>query len=292
MRINFTPKFLAGLAFILLAAAACTLGIGLTPAPAFPSPLPITPGFPTSSCPTELPTPPQVITVVPSDTPPADTVPAPTEASTQAPISPTATTPRLTMGPGRTVVYADGSLATNSAATYLVGAKAGQFMMVMINSANQTLYLQIQAPNQSFLVSPGDKKNYWQGTLPMGGDYLVTVVAGGSGGNYDLSVTIPAQIVFKAGAVSASAQASVAAHGITTFLLRALQGQTMTVKVTSPSADVFLTIYGLQDGQPYVRSVTGSTSASIKLPSTQDYVIQCVSTGEAAEDISVDFTVK
>jgi hypothetical protein len=197
------------------------------------------------------------------------------------------------MGPGRTVVYADSSVAAGGSTSYRVGALAGQYLMAMINSANQYLYLRIQSPDGSYLVTPDKRLNYWQGSLPAGGDYLVSVIApGDSGGNFTLSITIPVRIVFKAGAVSASAQASVAAHGITTFLLRALSGQTMTVKVTSPSSDVFLTIYGLEDGNPYVRSVTGQTSASLKLPTTQDYVIQCVSTGEAAEDIGVDFTVK
>jgi len=288
MQMKVRSQFLSVLAFILLATAACTLGVELTPAPVFPSPLPITPGFPTTTGHTALPTPPAVITVLPTAAPPTETLPVPTAVPTVPVVSP----PRLSMEPGRTVVFADGSLAQNGVSSYLVGASAGQFMMAMINSAVQTMVLQIQAPDGSLLVAANDKMNYWQGALPADGDYLVSVTASGDGGNFDLSVTIPARIVFKAGAVSASSQGTVAAHGITTYLLRALQGQTMSVKVTSPSADVFLTIYGLQDGNPYVRSVTGSTSASFKLPSTQDYVIQCVSTGEAAEDISVDFTVK
>ena len=288
MRVRKKIRYLSVLAFLLLATAACTLGVDLTTAPVFPSPLPITPGFPTTTGPTALSTPPMVITVLPTAAPPADTLPAPTAA----PTVPIASPPRLSMEPGRTVVFAGGSLAQNGVTSYLVGASAGQFMMAMINSAVQTMVLQIQAPDGSLLVAANDKKNYWQGALPADGDYLVSVTASGAGGNFDLSVTIPARIVFKAGAISASAQGTVAAHGVTTYLLRALQGQTMSVKVTSPGADVFLTIYGLQDGNPYVRSVTGQTSASFKLPSTQDYVIQCVSTGEAAEDISVDFTVK
>ena len=83
--------------------------------------------------------------------------------------------------------------------------------------------------------------------------------------------------------------AKVGANGITTFLMRALQDQTLNVKIISTVGDVFLTIYGLQDGQPYIRSVTGQTSYSFKLPATQDYVIQCVNTGSKSEDLIVTF---
>ncbi len=287
---NKIGRSLIGLSLVLLAGAACTLGVELTPSPSFPTPLQITPFFPTDAGPTLLPLPQlsPAPSLEPTLAPATETAPA----LTTAPTAPAEAGTRLIMGPGRTVVYADDNFAGGATTTYLVGAQAGQFMMAMINSANQTLALQIQAPDGSSLVTASQKLNYWQGTLPLDGDYRVAVVADSSGGSFDLSVTIPARITFKSGAVSASATGSVAAHGITTYLLRALQGQTMSVKVTSPSADVFLTIYGLEDGNPYVRSVTGQTSATLKLPTTQDYVIQCVSTGEAAEDIAVNFTVK
>ena len=289
---------LAGWAFILLAVISCNLNSSLTPSPVFPTALPVTPYSPTAAPTSPLPTV-ELTPAQPTDTPlPTAVPPLPTAAPATLPPAPTATTApflagtRLNMGRGRTVAYADSSVAAGGSAGYLVGAGAGQFMMAMINSANQTLYLQIQAPDGSTLVSAGDKKNYWQGTLPADGDYLVSVVSSGSAGDFTLSVIIPARVVFAAGATSASMNATVGAHDITTFLMRALQGQILSVKIISTVGDVYLTIYGLQDGQPYIRSVTGATSYSFTLPSTQDYVIQCVNTGDKSEDLIVNFSAK
>jgi len=287
---------LIGWTFILLMAVSCTLNSNLGPTLVFPSPMPVTPfpptaSEPTASLPTVQPTAAFTDTLSATDAtavlPPAATEINPPPAATA--VNPQLTGTRLSMGKGRTVVYADSSVAAGGSASYLVGAGAGQVLMAMINSANQTLYLQILAPDGSLLVSASAQKNYWQGTLPSNGDYQVSVVSSASAGDFDLGVTIPARVVFDPGAVSATMNATVGANGITTFLMRALQGQTLTVNVTSTVGDVFLTIYGLQDGQPYVRSVTGQTSYTFKLPATQDYVIQCVNTGNKSEDLIVVF---
>jgi hypothetical protein len=284
--------------FLILGAAACNLNVGLTPSPEFPTPLPITP-FPQTKAagtlPAETAQPTALLPTVsqPTLASPTHTPPAGANTPTTPPPAATAGVPagaiRLLMGAGRTVVYADSTVAAGSTINYVVGAAAGQFMMTMLSSANQSLYVQVKAPDGSLLVSAAAKKNYWQGSLPLKGDYLVSVVSSGSAGDFDLGVTIPARVVFDAGAVSETMNATVGANGITTFLLRGQQDQTLSVKIISTVGDVFLTIYGLQDGQPYVRSVTGQTSYSFKLPSTQDYVIQCVNTGNKSEDLIVTF---
>lgn len=295
---------LIGWTFILLMAVSCTLNSNLSPSPVFPSPMPVTPFPPTPSEPTAaLPT---VQQPAPTDTQPATgatAFPPPAATATNPPPAATAVHPppaatsvypaltgtRLSMGRGRTVAYADSSVPAGGSASYLVGAGAGQVLMAMINSANQTLTLQILAPNGSALVSASAKKNFWQGTLPSDGDYQISVVSSAGAGAFNLGVTIPARVVFDPGAVNATMNATVGANGITTFVMRALQDQTLAIKVISTVGDVFLTIYGLQDGQPYVRSIAGQPSYSFKLPSTQDYVIQCVNTGNKSEDLIVTF---
>ena len=106
-----------------------------------------------------------------------------------------------------------------------------------------------------------------------------------------MNVTIPVRVTFKTGAVSATVDGRVGPQQINTYLLRALKDQTMTVTITSSKNNILLTIYGLEDGTPYVRSVMGLTTFTFKLPSSQDYVIQCVSTSDSAENYTVTFTV-
>ena len=96
----------------------------------------------------------------------------------------------------------------------------------------------------------------------------------------------PQRIQFASGATSATVTGSVEAYGDVLYVLRALAGQTMTVELASPAADVVLEIWG-KDGQPLLRHVTGQTSWSGVLYATQDYFIKVVSFGSA-----VDYTLR
>lgn len=205
---------------------------------------------------------------------------------------PTPQATRLVMASGATNVSVSGSLSQNERANYLVGAASGQYLMAALTSGSRNLYLQVQAPNGSSLLSASQQQTSWQGTLPASGDYLVSAVASGLGGDFNLSVTIPERVTFQQGAVTASLRGQIGAKETNTYLLRALKGQNMTVTVNAPANDIYLTIYGLDDGQPYVRSVMGQTNFGFDLPTTQDYVIQLVSTHASSETYSVEFKVK
>ena len=61
----------------------------------------------------------------------------------------------------------------------------------------------------------------------------------------------------------------------------------MTITLTSPASNVLLTIYGLDDGSPLVRYVSGATSWSGTLPATQDYMVEAFATGN-----NTTFTLK
>ncbi len=198
---------------------------------------------------------------------------------------------RISMQEGATSASVDGFVGNNGSVSYLVGARAGQYMMVMLNTANKPLTIQISLPNGS-LLGIASSTDEWQGTLPVDGDYLLTVVNGGVATGFNFNVTIPVRVRFQAGATSAAENGQIGAQQINTYLLTALEGQTMTVTVQSDKKDVFLTIYGLQDGQPYVRSALAQATFTFKLPLTQDYVIQLVSTGNSSETYTVKFTIK
>jgi hypothetical protein len=264
-----TPLLLISLTacnFPVASEPTATLEPTQTQAPASPMPVATATPLPTSPVPTSPPAPP-----------------------TSAPPAPQAT--RLTFQPGATNVDVQGSVAQGGATSYLLKAGAKQTMMVMLSSANQALVLQIQAPDGTKLASASQSLTYFQGTLPLSGDYLISVVSNSGAGNFDLNITIPVRVSFVSGAVSATMNGLVGPQQINTYLLRASKDQTMTVTIKSPKNNIFLTIYGLEDGNPYVRSVMGLTTYTFKLPATQDYVIQCVSTSDTAENYTVTFTV-
>lgn len=241
-----------------------------------------------------------LVTATPAEQPTATPAEQPT-ATRQPTAEPTAqpttgsvtlTGKRLAMQSGATSVQVNGSVSAGGRVSYLANAGAQQLMMVMLTSAATDLALEVQAPGGSYLIKTSDATAYWQGFLPSSGDYRIGVVSPSADANFILSVTIPARVNFAAGANSATLDGKIAGRDVNTYLLRALKDQTMTVTIDSNNDDVFLTIYGLQDGNPYVRSVMGQASHSFKLPMTQDYVIQCVNTGDSGETYTVKFTAK
>lgn len=225
---------------------------------------------------------PLAATMSPGFTPSA--APQPTQPSTQA--------GQVAMDPGATDASMEGYVNQDGRVTYQVSAKAGQFMIVTFNSAHSNLYLEIQAPDGRMLAQAASHLTVWEGFLPAGGDYRVSVVAKGGPENFNLNIMIPVQVKFELGAVSAALKGQIGSRRVNTYLFRALKDQTMTVTVDTPNKDVFLSIYGLQDGQPLLRSAAESTQTVVKLPSTQDYVIDLVSGGDHRESYSVTFFVK
>jgi hypothetical protein len=174
----------------------------------------------------------------------------------------------------------EGSIAAGGIADYVINAMAGQTMMVSLDSPNMNVFLTIYGVEDGRpLVRSMMGQTMWTGTLPGTQDYIIEAVSEGEATNYSLQVVIPARIKFAPGATSASVQGRVSGGAIVRYLLRAMAGQTMTVVITSPHQDVLLTIWGLTDGQPLVRSVSGATSWTGVLPATQDYVIDAVSVG-------------
>jgi len=141
------------------------------------------------------------------------------------------------------------------------------------------------------LVRSASGATSWTGQLPATQDYVIEAVSVGEATNYSLQVIIPYTIKFAPGGTSAVVEGHVAGGSFVRYLLRAMAGQTMTVNIISPNQDVLLAIYGLDDGQPLVRSVSGATSWTGVLPGTQDYVIDAVSVG-GDTSFTLEVTVK
>lgn len=90
------------------------------------------------------------------------------------------------------------------------------------------------------------------------------------------------RISFNPGEDSAVINGTIAEHATNAYVLRAQQGQMMSVEITSPNNDVLLSVTG-EDGTPLKRYQNGPPSWSNQLPATQDYFIDAVSVGPAAD---------
>jgi len=90
-------------------------------------------------------------------------------------------------------------------------------------------------------------------------------------------VAEPIRIEFDPGATSAMMMGGLPENGIAEYLLYALEGQTMTVTISSPGDHVNLALSGLSDGIPLVRAAMDAQTWTGVLPASQDYSIKAVS---------------
>lgn len=200
---------------------------------------------------------------------------------------------RLAFAKGSTAEVIQGTLQPGQVKNYIIGAMQGQPFIVSVDAPNHDVTFSVVGrKDNNTLVNAAQKISTWQTILATTQDYLITLYSGASGENYTLNIIIPARIAFPSGATSATVQGSTPDGLIVSYVLRALAGQQMDITLNSPDGNAVLGIYGYQDGQPYLRSASEQTTFSLKLPSTQDYIIQVAPRAGQVASYSMKVTVK
>jgi hypothetical protein len=264
------------IAALLLASLACQALGGATPTPGFsalqtmvaatlqagpvqPSPLPtfaVSTAIPTSTALT-VSTP----VVFPTTTIPAPALPAAT---------------RIQFSTGATQSVTTGVVPAGQVITYVVQALQSQAMLVSVSSPSQQVTLAIFGANGVVLLPSSQGTSSWQGTLPVTQDYYFQVIGVPSAESFTLNVVIAARVQFSPGAIKTTLKGvTIGGYGVT-YVAYAQQGQKMDVNLNVPGDSAALTIWGFSDGQPYARAQNGVQDFSLKLPSTQDYIIEVV----------------
>jgi hypothetical protein len=199
---------------------------------------------------------------------------------------------RISFARGATSAVVEGEIRRDSTIDYVVRAGGGQTMLVSIFSPGEIVYLGIVGLSDGVpLMRTSVAGTTFTGELPATQDYRISLFSPHQKSSYALQVIIPARIQFAAGAVSASVPGYLRGGETNFYLAHARRGQQMSVSIDSPGDDNFLTIYGMQDGSPLLRSIMAQTSWSGDLPATQDYMIQAVSTGVNA-NYSLQITIQ
>ena len=146
-------------------------------------------------------------------------------------------------------------------------------MIAMVDSFNHDVTMTIKTAGGTSLLSNGQNLNT---LLPITEDYYFTIQGGASAENFTLTIETPARISFDVGKNNAVRSGITAGGYVVSYVIFAQQGQNMEVDLNGVGKDAALTVYGFSDGQPYIRSVTGATTFSMKLPISQDYIIDIV----------------
>lgn len=181
---------------------------------------------------------------------------------------------RIRFAAGATSAVIDGQLGANSRHVYLLRAEANQTLDINITGSTG-LTLAVRGADGSVLKSAGGPA--FRGVLPRTQDYVLELASGASATGYRLSVAVPVRIRFASGGTSATVTGSVTASSGQYYILRALQGQTLTVAV-NPQAGLTMAVYGM-DGAVLLNDTAAPPSFSAVLPGTQDYIVALKSTG-------------
>ena len=259
---------------------------------AFPSdtPVPTETLEPTTPpTPTDLPV--SAATAAPTDTSiPADTAVPPTvmvlPTDTQVP-------------PGGKIVFKDGgttgsaqsNLAANDSVTYLLRALSGQLMVVRVVSPQDQAILSVRGQQGGQTLLP--KSKGWinfRTYLPSNQQYALGV-SSTVATSFSLNVDVPARIRFETGAFSATVTGKASSGPNISYVLRAMSGQTMTLKVTSANSNVYLAAYGYDNWNELVDPGDRLTEASFSLPKSEDYVVYAIQ-GNNPADFTLTVTIK
>jgi len=166
-----------------------------------------------------------------------------------------------------------GTIQPGQSLYYVLNAAQGQPMIARVDSFKQDVTMTIKTAGGTSLLNAGQNLS---ALLPVSEDYYITVMGGASSENFTLTVEIPFRISFLLGKNNTILEGRTAGGYVVSYVIFAQQGQSMEVDLNGVGKEAALTIYGLSDGQPYIRSVTGATTFSLKLPISQDYIIDVV----------------
>ncbi|HEY8228264.1 MAG TPA: hypothetical protein VIG25_23565 [Pyrinomonadaceae bacterium] len=101
-------------------------------------------------------------------------------------------TQRVKFARGRTTAVLHGSVVRGTQDRYILGARAGQTMIVHITSREKNAVFAILGPDATALAGAeeGTDATDWTGTLPASGDYSIWVGPTRGNATYTLEVTI------------------------------------------------------------------------------------------------------
>ena len=256
-----------------------------TPAPPAPSPTMASVELTSTHTPPPQPGPPTATPEPPTSTPePPTSTPEP---PTLTPEPPTATPEpgpiRVQFEPGATSATLTGHIERTGeggveyGARYVLRALAGQTMEVVITSPNGDVLLSIVGADGVPLKRYVDDRADWRGVLHATQDYFIRPVSVGADTSYVLTVTIsplepqPTRIQFEPGATSAVVEGYLEPGLPDRYVLRALRGQRMDVRVLLAET-VDIVVEG-QDGSNWSAVASEGVLRIEVLPATQDYVI-------------------
>ncbi len=183
---------------------------------------------------------------------------------------------RVNFAPDGTTTTVTGRVEANQLQSFVLHADLGQPLLVELDSEAGDLVLSIRSQGGTMLLSADDKQVTWRGTLPQTENYYIDIHGGSTAEDMELTVQLARKIIFKEGAAAARVLDKTAGGLVMVYSVLGVKGDTMDVGLSGVGSDASLVVSGYVDGETYLRAEKEKTSFSMKLPSTQDYIIEVV----------------
>ncbi len=219
----------------------------------------------------------------PSATPTSEPTAAPT-AMPSATVQVPENSVRVQFAPGATSWATEDALLRNQTRTYLVNAMQDQLMTVLVTSPLERVYITIVGLNDGVPLARAQMgATGWSGKLRATQDYAITVsTLDGAPARYTLNIIIPRRLKPDPERTVIEHQGHLEPFEVKEYALEVPAGQLLMVDILSQQL-VGLTIVGHDDGNPYKRAVSEEPFWSGFVPTTQDYLIEAVAAGQAAD---------
>jgi hypothetical protein len=194
----------------------------------------------------------------------------------------------LKFKPGGTTVMLQALIRSSERQVYLLRALAGQTLIVSAASAGNDVFVDVSGlQGGQTLLSASAGLTSWSGKLPQSEDYQITLSSQAAEAVYFLEVTVPAEVVLKAGSGPLTLEGNLEVDQRFPEVLSRVRyrldvgaGQTLVAKLSAPLADnLNMAIYGQQDGQPYLRYEVKNGGYEGTLPVAQGYFLDVVAVG-------------
>jgi len=199
---------------------------------------------------------------------------------------------RINFLPKATTGVITGPIQPGQSIFYVLYASQGQPMLITVNSLNHDVSLSVRTQGGTSMLNPAAHLTTWQGVLPKTEDYYIGIYGGSEPQDFTLTVEIPSRIKFAIGAINATVSGKTVGGYVVAYTVLAIKGQLMTVNLNGVGNLAALTIYGYSNGQPYLRAATQNTSFVLKLPTTQDYIIEVVPLAGEVVNYTLEVIIK
>jgi len=214
-------------------------------------------------------------TLTPTPTPLPPTVLPPTFP----PLLPTLAMPpatRIPLPAGATTGEVGAWIQPGEVQPYVLRALQGQPMLVQVLSPSNEVTLSVRTQGGTFLLNPAARQSAWQGLLPVTEDYYLSIYGGSTATYFTLSVEIPQRLQFRQGKDSIALVGKTRDGYRVAYVLFALEDQRMSVSLNGVAGNAVLAVDGFSDGRSYLDPTAQRTTFSMRLSSSQDYIIQVV----------------